>query len=78
MIPEPTPVTDSIRMEDVMFTGSKKAFGACPGIVRFWGRPLDRRKELETIPEYYVEFKKWIPVIENSAKYFATPAVNLV
>jgi aspartate aminotransferase-like enzyme len=30
------------------------------------------------IPEYFVDFEKWIPIMENPAKYFATPAVNLV
>ena len=30
------------------------------------------------IPEYYVDFEKWLPIMENPAKYFATPAVNLV
>ena len=33
---------------------------------------------LGTIPEYYVDFEKWVPIMENPAKYFATPAVNLV
>lgn len=65
---------------DVMFTGSQKAFGVCPGMIVVWAskRALARRKALNVIPEYYVDFEKWLPIMENPAKYFATPAVNLV
>ena len=65
---------------DVMFTGSQKAFGVCSGMFILWAgqKALARRKELGTIPEYYVDFEKWIPIMDNPAKYFATPAVNLV
>ena len=30
------------------------------------------------IPEYYCDFDNWSPIMENPAKYFATPAINLV
>lgn len=65
---------------DVMFTGSQKAFGVCSGMFVVWAsqKALARRKELGMIPEYYVDFEKWIPIMDNPAKYFATPAVNLV
>ena len=65
---------------DVMFTGSQKAFGVCPGMFILWAgqRALARRAELGVIPEYYVDFDKWVPIMDNPAKYFATPAVNLV
>lgn len=65
---------------DIMFTGSQKAFGVCPGMFVLWAskRALERRRELGTIPEYYVDFEKWIPVMDDPAKYFATPAINLV
>ncbi len=65
---------------DIMFTGSQKAFGVCPGMLILWAgkRALERRKALGTIPEYYVDFEKWIPIMDDPAKYFATPAVNLV
>lgn len=65
---------------DVLFTGSQKAFGVCSGMFVVWAskNALQRRKELGMIPEYYVDFEKWIPIMENPAKYFATPAVNLV
>ena len=65
---------------DIIFTGSQKAFGVSPGLaILFAGqRALARRKELGTIPEYYVDFDKWLPIMESPAKYFATPAVNLI
>lgn len=65
---------------DVMFTGSQKAFGVCPGMFILWAgrKALERRKSLGTIPEYYVDFEKWLPIMDNPAKYFATPAINLV
>lgn len=65
---------------DILFTGSQKAFGVCPGMVVLWAsqKALARRKTLGLIPEYYVDFEKWIPVMDQPAKYFATPAVNLV
>lgn len=65
---------------DILFTGSQKAFGVCPGMFILWAskKALARRKALGMIPEYYVDFEKWAPIMENPAKYFATPAVNLV
>lgn len=65
---------------DVLFTASQKAFGVCPGMFILWAgeRALARRKALGTIPEYYVDFEKWLPIMDDPAKYFATPAINLV
>ena len=65
---------------DVLFTGSQKAFGVSSGMFVVWASKaaLERRKSLGMIPEYYVDFEKWLPIMENPAKYFATPAVNLV
>ncbi|MBR0442609.1 MAG: alanine--glyoxylate aminotransferase family protein [Firmicutes bacterium] len=65
---------------DVLFTASQKAFGVCSGMFIVWAskKSLERRKSLGTIPEYYVDYEKWMPVMEDTSKYFATPAVNLV
>ncbi|MGM0216515.1 pyridoxal-phosphate-dependent aminotransferase family protein [Enterococcus sp. AZ109] len=65
---------------DIMFTGSQKAFGVSPGMLVLWAgqKALDRRKDLGSIPDYYIDFEKWLPVMDDPAKYFATPAVNLV
>lgn len=65
---------------DVLFTASQKAFGVCSGMFIVWAskRSLERRKSLGTIPEYYVDYEKWMPVMTDTSKYFATPAINLV
>ncbi|OPL08722.1 MAG: aminotransferase V [delta proteobacterium ML8_F1] len=65
---------------DVLFTGSQKAFGVSPGIALLWAGPkaLRRRESLGRIPEFYVDFDKWLPIMHDPSKYFATPAVNLV
>jgi len=66
---------------DVLFTGSQKAFGVCPGLMMEWAskKALARRESLgETIPEFYCDWAKWIPIMDDPSKYFATPAINLV
>ena len=65
---------------DILFTGTQKAFGVCPGILMLWAskKAMARREALGTIPEYYVDYYKWLPTMEDPIKYFATPAVNLV
>lgn len=65
---------------DVMFTASQKAFGVCPGIFVLWAnqKSLKRRKDLGLIPEYYIDYEKWLPIMQDPSKYFATPAINLV
>ena len=65
---------------DVMFTASQKAFGVCPGMFVLWAnqKSLQRRKDLGLIPEYYIDYEKWLPIMQDPSKYFATPAINLV
>lgn len=65
---------------DILFTGTQKAFGVAPGLAILWAGPraMERRKSLGVIPEYYIDFYKWLPVMHEPIKYFATPAVNLV
>lgn len=65
---------------DILFTGSQKAFGVAPGLLILWAgkKALERRKALGTIPEYYIDFEKWIPIMNDPSKYFATPAVNMI
>jgi aspartate aminotransferase-like enzyme len=65
---------------DILLTGSQKAFGVAPGLLILWAGPraMERRKALGTIPEYYIDFDKWLPIMHDPSKYFATPAVNLV
>lgn len=65
---------------DILFTASQKAFGVCPGMFVLWAgeKALKRRESMPMIPEYYVDFLKWLPVMDDPAKYFATPAINLI
>ena len=65
---------------DILFTGSQKAFGVAPGLAIVWAgkKALARRKSLGTIPEYFIDFEKWIPIMNDPSKYYATPAVNIV
>ena len=65
---------------DILFTGSQKAFGVSPGLTMLWvsQKALERRKNLGIIPEFYIDFEKWLPIMKDTSKYFATPAVNLV
>lgn len=65
---------------DVLLTGSQKAFGVAPGIALVWAGPkaLERRTSLGTIPEFYIDFEKWLPIMKDPSKYFATPAINLI
>jgi aspartate aminotransferase-like enzyme len=65
---------------DVLLTGSQKAFGVTPGLAILWAGPkaLERRKALGTIPDSYIDFEKWIPVMHDPNKYWGTPPVNLI
>ncbi|MCQ2547221.1 MAG: alanine--glyoxylate aminotransferase family protein [Clostridia bacterium] len=65
---------------DVLLTGSQKAFGVAPGLAILFAskKSLERRKTLGVIPEYYVDYEKWIPIMQDPAKYFATPPINLI
>jgi len=65
---------------DILFTASQKAFGVPPGLAVLWAgeKALARKKQLGLIPEYYVDFDKWLPIMHDPSKYFATPPVNLI
>lgn len=65
---------------DILFTASQKAFGVAPGLAILWAseRAMERRKSLGSIPEYFVDFDKWLPIMHDPSKYYATPAVNMI
>ena len=66
---------------DYCLTGSQKALGAPPGISNFclnqtaW-QTIENRKTPPT--DYYVNLKKWKPIMDKPLGYFATPATGLV
>lgn len=65
---------------DVLLTCSQKAFGVAPGLTMVWAseKAMERRKTLGAIPESYIDFDKWLPVMHDPSKYWGTPAINLV
>lgn len=65
---------------DVLITGSQKAFGVAPGLAIVLAGPkaLKRRESLGTIRDYYLDFEKWIPIMNDPAKYFGTPPINMI
>ncbi len=66
---------------DTCFTGSQKALAIPPGltIVSFNTKAKEIRNQRKSpIGTYYGDIKRWIPVIEDPTKYFATHAVNMI
>ncbi len=65
---------------DIMLTCSQKCFGTAPGLGIVWAsqRALDKRASMPKIVESYVDFEKWIPVMQDTMKYWGTPAVNML
>jgi alanine-glyoxylate transaminase/serine-glyoxylate transaminase/serine-pyruvate transaminase len=65
---------------DLCFTASQKALAIPPGmlVVSFSSKALDVREQRRTpIGTYYGDIRRWMPVLEDPTKYFATPAVNM-
>lgn len=66
---------------DICLTGSQKALEAPPGLTLFsfgdeaW-KAVEQRKS--PVRSYYADLKKWLPVMDDPAKYFATPSVPLI
>jgi len=63
---------------DVLLTAAQKAIGAPPGLALclFSPRAMERRRSKATVPAYYADILRWLPVMEDPGKYFATPCVN--
>ena len=66
---------------NVCFTGSQKALAVPPGmtIVSFDSKAQRVREQRKTSPtSYYGDLKRWLPILNDPTKYFATPPVNMV
>ncbi len=63
---------------DVLLTAAQKAIGAPPGLALclFSERAMRRRRLRATVPAYYADVMRWLPVMEDPGRYFATPCVN--
>ena len=66
---------------NVCFTGSQKALAAPPGMtmISFDSKAQKAREQRKTSPaSYYGDLKRWLPILTDPTKYFATPAVNMM
>ncbi|BDU75744.1 pyridoxal-phosphate-dependent aminotransferase family protein [Mesoterricola sediminis] len=65
---------------DVILTAPQKAIAAPPGValVTFSERALARRQARASVPGYYADILRWLPIMQDPGKYFSTPAVNEV
>jgi len=65
---------------DILLTCSQKAFGVAPGLGIVWAskKAMAKRESLGRIPESYIDFDKWLPVMHDPRKYWATPPINMI
>lgn len=65
---------------DVLLTGAQKALGAPPGLALLLVSPraLQKRRSSSDVRAYYADLLRWLPIMEDPARYFSTPPVNEV
>lgn len=63
---------------DVLLTAPQKAIGAPPGVALclFSERAMERRRARKTVPAYYADILRWLPIMQDPARYYSTPCVN--
>jgi len=63
---------------DVLLTAAQKAIGAPPGLALclFSKRAIERRLTRTSVPAYYADIKRWLPVMDDPGRYYSTPCVN--
>jgi alanine-glyoxylate transaminase / serine-glyoxylate transaminase / serine-pyruvate transaminase len=63
---------------DVILSAAQKCFGAPPGLALdvFSVRALEKRRRLGRVPAYYSDILRWLPIMQDPARYFSTPCVN--
>jgi len=63
---------------DVILTAAQKCFGAPPGlaILVLSARAMEKRRKMPSIPAYYADLLRWLPIMKDPSKYFSTPCVN--
>lgn len=63
---------------DVILTAAQKCFGVPPGlaVLVLSERALEKRKSMTSIPAYYSDLLRWLPIMKDPSKYFSTPCVN--
>ena len=63
---------------DVVFTAAQKCFGVPPGlaILALSEQAVEKRRSLKSIPAYYSDLLRWLPIMKDPTRYFSTPCVN--
>ena len=63
---------------DVVLTGAQKCLGTPPGlaILVFSETGMEKRRGLASVPAYYSDILRWLPIMHDPTKYFSTPCVN--
>jgi len=63
---------------DVVLTAAQKCLGTPPGlaVLVFSEAAMDKRRGLASIPAYYSDILRWLPIMQDPTKYFSTPCVN--
>lgn len=63
---------------DVVLTAAQKCLGTPPGlsILVLSERAMGKRRGMSSIPAYYSDLLRWLPIMHEPAKYFSTPCVN--
>lgn len=63
---------------DVLLTAAQKCFGAPPGLALLVlsEKALSKRRKMGSIPAYYADLLRWLPVMKDPSRYFSTPCVN--
>jgi aspartate aminotransferase-like enzyme len=63
---------------DVVLTAAQKCLGTPPGlaILVFSAVAMEKRRGLASVPAYYSDLLRWMPIMHDPSKYFSTPCVN--
>jgi aspartate aminotransferase-like enzyme len=63
---------------DVLLTAPQKCFGAPPGlaICVFSEKAMAKRQSLASVPAYYADILRWLPIMKDPTRYFSTHGVN--
>jgi alanine-glyoxylate transaminase/serine-glyoxylate transaminase/serine-pyruvate transaminase len=63
---------------DVVLTAAQKCLGTPPGlsVLVLSERAMEKRRRITSIPAYYSDLLRWLPIMHDPARYFSTPCVN--
>jgi len=63
---------------DVVLTAAQKCLGTPPGLaILVLSEPaMEKRRSMASVPAYYSDLLRWLPIMHDPAKYFSTPCVN--